>query len=110
MNDLILSRRQMIGGAAALTLGSRAAVGFALGPSREEAPGLVEALLARMTVEEKAGQLTLMASAQGGSAASALNPPNRNDMDQQLAEARAGRLTGIFNGAGSEWPQSRSAG
>ncbi|HEX4737083.1 MAG TPA: glycoside hydrolase family 3 N-terminal domain-containing protein [Allosphingosinicella sp.] len=105
MNDFHLSRRRLIGGAAALALGSRAAVGFALGPARQEAPARVEQLIARMTNEEKAGQLTLMASAQGGAAASALNPPNRNDVEQQLAAARAGQLTGIFNGAGSDWHQ-----
>lgn len=55
------------------------------------------ALLARMTVEEKAGQLTLMPSTIGGNAA-AFNPAQLPaGMAAQLAEVRAGRLTGIFN-------------
>ena len=63
----------------------------------------IEALIARMTLVEKAGQLTLMAAAWGGSAATALNPPAAAaSFDQQLTAARAGRLTGVFNGAGTE--------
>jgi beta-glucosidase len=98
-----LTRRSLLGGAAALGAAAHPAIGLALAPSAPAASDLVERLLAQMTIEEKAGQLTLMASAQGGAAASALNPANRNASDQQLADARAGRLTGIFNGAGSAW-------
>jgi len=89
--------------AGAAVLAARPAIGLALGPSGDALPGKLEALLGKMTLEEKAGQLTLMASARGGAAASALNPLNRNESEQQLAAARAGQLTGIFNGAGSEW-------
>jgi beta-glucosidase len=98
-----LSRRSLIAGAGALGLLARPAIGLAIGPAGDQAPAFVEALIARMTPEEKAGQLTLMASAIGGAAASALNPPNQNSVDQQLAAARAGQITGIFNGAGSDW-------
>ena len=88
-------------GAGALALLSRPAIGLAMGlaigPTGDRAPEQVERLMALMTVEEKAGQLTLMASAIGGAAASALNPPNGNDVAQQLAAARAGRITGIFS-------------
>ena len=63
----------------------------------------IDALMARMTVEEKAGQLNLMAAAWGGSAATALNPPGASsNFDAQVAEAAAGRITGIFNGNGAE--------
>ena len=55
-----------------------------------------------MTLEEKAGQLQLMASAWGGGAALSLNPPgNGSDFDQQVGEARQGQLTGVFNGNGA---------
>jgi beta-glucosidase len=65
-------------------------------------PATVEALLARMTVEEKAGQLTLMAAAWAGGAATTLNPAGGSgSFDGQLAEVRAGRLTGVFNGNGT---------
>ena len=63
----------------------------------------VDGLIAQMTVEEKAGQLTLMAAAWSGGAATALNPPVAlASFDEQLAAARAGRLTGVFNGNGAE--------
>jgi len=63
----------------------------------------IEALIARMSLEEKAGQLTLMPAAWSGSAATALNPPSAGgDFEQQLGEVRAARLTGVFNGNGAE--------
>lgn len=64
-------------------------------------PAFVERLIGKMTLEEKAGQLSLMASAWGGSSAAALNPPSGNNFEQQLDEARRGMLTGVFNGAGA---------
>jgi beta-glucosidase len=65
-------------------------------------PAFVDPLIARMTLEEKAGQLSLMAAAWGGGIASALNPPsNGPDFDKQVEEAWSGRLTGVFNGNGA---------
>src|SRR5918994_2753987 len=64
-------------------------------------PAFIDSLIARMTVEEKAGQLSLMASAWGPSAAAALNPPNDSNFPRQLEETRQGQLTGIFNGNGA---------
>jgi beta-glucosidase len=65
-------------------------------------PALVNDLIGRMTLEEKAGQLQLMASAWGGGAALALNPPQGNaDFPKQVDEARRGQLTGVFNGNGA---------
>ncbi|HJR83700.1 MAG TPA: glycoside hydrolase family 3 N-terminal domain-containing protein, partial [Sphingomicrobium sp.] len=51
--------------------------------------------------EEKAGQLSLMASAWGPSAAAALNPPSNSNFPKQLEETRQGQLTGVFNGNGA---------
>ncbi|MET0308042.1 MAG: beta-glucosidase BglX, partial [Sphingomonas sp.] len=69
----------------------------------ESVPGFVADLIAKMTLEEKAGQLTLMAATWAGAGAMALNPPQRGaSFDDQLKEARAGRLTGVFNGNGAE--------
>jgi beta-glucosidase len=69
---------------------------------RLEVPGFVDQLIAKMTLEEKAGQLSLMASAWGGGAALALNPPQENSsFPQQVEEARRGQLTGVFNGNGA---------
>ncbi|QNM84044.1 glycoside hydrolase family 3 C-terminal domain-containing protein [Sphingomonas sabuli] len=65
-------------------------------------PPMVDALISRMTLEEKAGQLSLMASAWGGTKAASLNPAGAGaNFDQQVAEARQGRLTGVFNGNGA---------
>jgi beta-glucosidase len=65
-------------------------------------PAIVTSLISRMTLEEKAGQLQLMASAWGGGAALALNPPQGNsDFPKQVEEARQGQLTGVFNGNGA---------
>ncbi|WP_294358601.1 beta-glucosidase BglX [uncultured Sphingomonas sp.] len=65
-------------------------------------PPAVEALIAQMTVEEKAGQVTLMAAAWAGGAATALNPAGAaSSFEGQLAEVRAGRLGGVFNGNGA---------
>ena len=65
-------------------------------------PATVEALIGRMTVVEKAGQLTLMAAAWAGGAATSLNPAGGSaSFDGQLADVRAGRLGGVFNGNGA---------
>ena len=66
-------------------------------------PASVESLIGKMTLEEKAGQLTLMAAAWAGGAATALNPASANgSFEQQLADVRDGHLTGVFNGNGAE--------
>ena len=68
-----------------------------------ELPARARDALARMTIEEKAGQLSIMAAAWGGSSADALNPKGPSaGFEGQLAEVRAGRLTGVFNGNGVE--------
>lgn len=80
---------------------ARALLGAADGEGAHRAA--IDALIQRMTVDEKAGQLTLMPAAWGGSAASALNPPNAGgSFNAQLADVRGGRLTGVFNGNGAE--------
>lgn len=82
---------------------ARPAFGLALGPASGAPLAAIDELIGRMTVEEKAGQLTLMASAIGGAAATALNPGIPSSVTGQLAAARAGALTGVFNGAGVDW-------
>jgi len=67
---------------------------------------MIESLLARMTVAEKAGQLTLNAAAWAGGAANALNPTKAGaTFDAQLGEVRAGQLGGVFNGHGTDMAQ-----
>ena len=103
MLDLAVSRRAVLmsAGAAAAWLSSPArALLEAVG--RVHVPSFVDQLIGKMTVEEKAGQLQLMASAWGGGAALSLNPPGSgSDFDQQVGEAGQGQLTGVFNGNGA---------
>jgi beta-glucosidase len=66
-------------------------------------PAFVDGLIAKMTLAEKAGQLTLMPSAWGGGVATQLNPPTSGPgFEQQLEEVRQMQLTGVFNGNGAE--------
>ncbi|MFE8585352.1 glycoside hydrolase family 3 N-terminal domain-containing protein [Sphingomonas sp. NCPPB 2930] len=104
MSDTRISRR-------AALLGAGAVAAWAASPARAllaqgdgvALPASVEAILARMTLEEKAGQLQLNAAAWGGGVATALNPPsNGPSFEGQLADAVAGKLTGVFNGNGAE--------
>jgi beta-glucosidase len=103
MNDMRISRRAalMSAGAVAAWLASPArALLQAVG--RLDVPAFVEPLIARMTLEEKAGQLSLMASAWGGGTALSLNPASAGpNFQQQVEEARRGQLTGVFNGNGA---------
>ncbi len=60
----------------------------------------IEALIARMTTQEKAGQLSLYGPAD-------IDTPNNpqagwRNAQQETADVRAGRLTGLFNNAGLE--------
>ena len=102
MLDTRISRRAALmgAGAAAAWLASPARA-LLQAAGRLEVPSFVDDLIARMTLEEKAGQLSLMASAWGGGAAAALNPPSNSNFPKQLEETRQGQLTGVFNGNGA---------
>jgi beta-glucosidase len=103
MLEARISRRAALMGAGAVAawLASPArALVQAIG--RLEVPAFVDPLIARMTLEEKAGQLSLMASAWGGGAALSLNPASAGpNFQEQVEEARQGQLTGVFNGNGA---------
>jgi len=102
MLDTRISRRAALMGAGAvaawLASPARALLQTA---GKLEVPSFVDQLIGRMTLEEKAGQLSLMASAWGGGVAAALNPPSNSNFPQQVEEARQGQLTGVFNGNGA---------
>jgi beta-glucosidase len=103
MLDTSISRRAVVMGAGAvaawLASPARALLQAA---ERVQVPAFVDQLIGRMTLEEKAGQLQLMASAWGGGAALSLNPPGSGaDFTKQVEEARLGQLTGVFNGNGA---------
>ncbi|WP_454903283.1 glycoside hydrolase family 3 N-terminal domain-containing protein [Variovorax gossypii] len=69
-------------------------------PDAADADARIEALIARMTPQEKAGQLSLYGPAE-------IDTPNNpqagwRNAQQETADVRAGRLTGLFNNAGLE--------
>ncbi|WP_311266843.1 glycoside hydrolase family 3 N-terminal domain-containing protein [Sphingobium sp. WCS2017Hpa-17] len=97
----------------AILIGAGAVAAWAASPARAllaqagaggAASADLDALIAKMTVEEKAGQVTLMAAAWAGGAANALNPtsPSKSSFRQQLEEVKRGRIGGVFNGNGAE--------
>nr|WP_294815590.1 glycoside hydrolase family 3 N-terminal domain-containing protein [uncultured Sphingomonas sp.] len=104
MLDTKISRR-------AALLGAGAVAAWVSSPARAllqaaaalPVPAFVDGLIAKMTLAEKAGQLTLMPSAWGGGVATQLNPPtNGPGFEQQIEEVRQMQLTGVFNGNGAE--------
>jgi beta-glucosidase len=103
MLDTRISRRAALMGAGAVAAWLASPARALLQKAGElKAPAFVDQLISRMTLEEKAGQLQLMASAWGGGAALSLNPPQGNsDFPRQIEEARQGQLTGVFNGNGA---------
>lgn len=67
-------------------------------------PEGIEALIAAMTLEEKAGQLTIMPAALAPSLANAANPEAISGTPSQQEQAvREGRLGGVFNGDSADW-------
>ena len=102
MLDTRISRRAaLIGGGATIAWFSSPARALLQSATQVSVPAFVDGLIAKMTLEEKAGQLSLMASAWGGGIAAALNPPSNSNFPQQVEEARQGQLTGVFNGNGA---------
>ncbi|MFD1952171.1 beta-glucosidase BglX [Sphingomonas arantia] len=103
MNERQVSRRGLMIGAAATAAWAASPVRAMLAEAGGRAlPAKVEALVAQMTVAEKAGQLTLMAATWAGGAATALNPAaGTSTFETQLGEVRAGSLGGVFNGNGA---------
>lgn len=104
MSDNGISRRAALIGAGAVAAWVASPARALLAATRGAAlPAGINALIATMTLEEKAGQLTLNAAAWAGGTATALNPPATGpSFEGQLADAVAGKLTGVFNGNGAE--------
>ncbi len=64
----------------------------------------IEALIAKMTPDEKAGQLTLVAAVyEHEPSDNERKPGEPTAMQRQLDEIRAGRISAVFNGIGADW-------
>ena len=104
MTDITISRRAALLGAGTIAAWAASPARALLAAAADDAlPAGIEAILARMTLEEKAGQLQLNAAAWSGGIATGLNPPTTGgpSFEGQLADAVAGKLTGVFNGNGA---------
>ena len=103
MFDTTISRRAaLIGAGAVAAWMASPARALLQAVGRVTFPGFVDDLVRRMTLEEKAGQLSLMAAAWGGGTALSLNPASAgSNFQQQVDEVRQGQLTGVFNGNGA---------
>ena len=105
MDDRHVSRRALLLAAGTTMAWHASPIGalVRMADRKTERSASISALIARMTTEEKAGQLTLMAAAWAGGAATTLNPASSGGtFAAQLDEVRKGRLTGVFNGNGAE--------
>jgi beta-glucosidase len=76
------------------------AAGCSIGARHPVDDARIESLIARMTVEEKVGQLSLYT--QAGVDIVANPQAAKQSAEQQLADIRAGRVTGLFNNEGLE--------
>lgn len=99
METLIRRRAILLGGAAALAaLRTRS---LAQPQTRIEA---VERLIAQLTIEEKAGQLTIFPAAQASAPATAVNPATVvGSLEEQASQVRDGLLGAVFNGSSAGW-------
>ena len=92
-----LSRRTLLRGASAVAVA--AAIGPALARPRRVDP-LIERLIARMSLAEKAGQLSLYGDPVRGPG-TGVNPDQATQgMGELTARIRRGEMTGLFNGIG----------
>jgi beta-glucosidase len=94
-------RTVLLGGLGALALLRTPA--YAQGSAR--APdSRIERLIAGMTLEEKAGQLTVVPAAQASAPATAVNPAAvAGTVEEQAQRVREGRLGSVFNGGSADW-------
>ena len=103
MVDACVSRRSLLMGGATVTAWAASPVSAILRTitlSKDAAS--IDTLIGQMTLGEKAGQLSLMASAWGAGVATVLNPAGDNSsFAAQVAAAVASKLTGVFNGNGA---------
>jgi beta-glucosidase len=99
-----ITRRQLLVATGAATLLWQLPMGLALGRDAGKVPAFIDTLIGKMTLQEKAGQLTLFSSASQNGAAAAANPVTfTGAVSVQIAAAIAGQLTGVFNSSNVLW-------
>ena len=95
-----LSRRSFLKGASTAAVAACVVPASAWADRVETRDPFIERILAGMTIEEKAGQLSIY-SDPVRTEGPAINPEaNRQGLEQLKADIAAGRLTGVFNGIG----------
>jgi beta-glucosidase len=92
-------RRRLLQATLGAAFASLVSDAFALSAREERS---IEDLIAAMTLEEKAGQITLMPDGSRAGALANANPTQRAEREEIFADVRAGRLGGLFNGVGAE--------
>lgn len=97
-----LSRRNFLLGASSLTLLAMAQRVACASSLSAQAEAHIESLIARMTLEEKAGQLSIFSDMTRFASTAQINPEAGPPVDASLAQrVREGRLVGVFNGMGA---------
>ena len=94
MTDLRISRRSALMAMGAISAWAASPLRAAVKSASKLANShFIDELVSRMTLEEKAGQLTLMPSAWGGSQAAQLNPPGDGQGLRRTDRGRAWRAS-----------------
>jgi beta-glucosidase len=95
-----LSRRDLLKGASTAAIAVCVVPASAWADRVDAGDPFIERILAGMSIEEKAGQLSIY-SDPVRTEGPAINPEaNKQSLDQLKADIAAGRLTGVFNGIG----------
>ncbi len=99
--DISVSRRSLLISSACLFAWQASGIPAAMAAVRRPLSSRVKSLIAQMTIEEKAGQLTLMPTPWTSAAAAKINPAAAvKNVENMLGDAESGRLGGVFNGFG----------
>ena len=99
--DIPVSRRSLLISSACLFAWQASGIPAAMAAVNRPLSSRVKSLIAQMTIEEKAGQLTLMPTPWTSAAAARINPAAAvKNVENLLGDAEAGRLGGVFNGFG----------
>lgn len=96
------TRRHFLLGASSLTLLTFAQRSAGRSELSRRAEADIEALIAKMTLDEKAGQLSIFSDMTRLAPPTQINPDAGPPVDTKLAQrVREGRLVGVFNGLGA---------